>query len=126
MKKLIFGIVPAILTAAYATASFAGVCENLAADIEWQVKSIALTHSESVNTVHQQTNKLLTIGNHQRLMQMNLELMAQHKCTPLTEVPSYVSYLKPALDCQIALLSGKKDDPACDMKNWKPMEKSDK
>jgi hypothetical protein len=90
MRKFLSGILLVSLTLLYVPSVFTGVCENLAAKIDSQTKMIALTEAESVNTIQQQTNKLLSVGNHQRLMQMNLELMAQHKCKPLQEVPSYV------------------------------------
>ena len=89
MQKL---SVVVLLAGLWAQSAMAGVCEDLAAGVEQQVKSIALTHVESTKTVHQETNQILTIANHQRLIQINLELMAQNKCPPLPEVPSYALY----------------------------------
>ncbi len=97
MKKL---IVLAIVFTGLATAARADVCEDLSSSVERSLKVVALLNKLSIslagrgNSSIEQVENKISIGNEWQRININIQLMAQNKCTPLTDATSYSRFIQ--------------------------------
>lgn len=120
------------LRAAVAAAAFVAApafaqstCDALQLAIEAEIKDAALSSVLGIgdNSAPRATLRQLEIANNLSTIQANLTLMAQNKCPARTAPIIPAVYLSNALDCNIAIMKGEKNAPACDKSTWQPAKR---
>ena len=110
------------------------LCESLAQSIEQSLKSIDMTHAESIgdNSAPRATLANLKINSELLLVSMNLQLARDNSCPTRKEPVRTGRYLVSALKCQNDMLraSLKQDIPklpgsdipaSCETSTWQPL-----
>ena len=101
-------------------------CSALNDAVELQLKIAAQSQAEGLgdNSAPRATLRELEISNSLALARMNLDLAALNKCPARTKPLNPSIYLSEALDCNIQMLRGNKDSPACKMQDWNGLRPS--
>jgi hypothetical protein len=92
--------------------------------IESNLKLIASERAEGIsdNSAPRETMRVIKINNYLQVINMNLMLMKEAKCSLRKKPITMGEYMKEALECQLAQMKGEKDSPACKMESWKGVD----
>lgn len=97
MKHVIVSIV---LITGISTTAQAGVCEDLSGVVERSLKIVSMTKMDLIAALGRGDSEIskltseITIGNEWQRININVQLMAQNKCTPLADATNYSRFSK--------------------------------
>lgn len=99
-------------------------CSAFDSAIDSSLKMISSERASGItdSSAPRETMRAAKIANHLQVISINLTLMKEHKC-PARQRPIVLGeYMKNALECELAMMKGEKDPPACNFDNWKREE----
>lgn len=96
-------------------------CPSFEIAIDESLKEIAQQNADTMfeNSAVRASYVQSRIANELASIHINVDLMAQNKCSPIKTPPTHFPYLTAALNCRTALINREKEPPACDRKAWK-------
>jgi len=99
-------------------------CSAFDSAIDTSLKLISSERASGIadNSAPRETMRAAKVSNHLQVISINLMLMKEHKC-PARKRPIVLGeFMKNALECELAMMKGEKDPPACNFDNWKHEE----
>ena len=101
-------------------------CSALNEAVDLQLKKAAQNWVEGVgdNSAPRATLRELETSNALALARMNLDLATLNKCPIRTKPLNPMIYMTEAIECNLQMLKGVKDSPACKMQDWKGLATS--